>query len=1181
VNPAASNDSIYGWEGDDKLYGSDGNDLLDGGEGNDQLNAGPGQDTLNGGLGTDTLDGGDGIDIVTYAKEKTPVIVNLTTGRTTSISVPINSNNQSPATTPQIAITSAELVVQSTGNNSLKLTVSLSKASTQTVTVLYNTVNGTATAGTAVTNDYTAQTGTLTFAVGEITKTINIPILTDINTSATTETFTFNLNTPVNATISQANTVITLNRDVLSNLEYVTASQFADVVTGDNNPNILEGLAGNDILKGGDGNDTLRGGAGNDNLQGGAGDDILEAGGGADTLMGGIGNDTYKLETEWLSLEQAFVALGGDEQRLGKVTAITGQSIDWNTFQGFGFDAQYDKYQTLGLEVDLQKKQQNQPWVRLAIRKWLKTEDAFTALGGGNQQQNSITHPTTKVQINWLTFNGWVTSQNWAKLAEFGLTYSLNLKGLNQGWLGVPVAPALAGSRIEDESGTDKLILPEGITLSLSGLYPGKTGLAQVLVQLENNLIENNLIIDINQDGVANPSQDLSIVNFFNGNQSGAGFVEKIETKNTRSGLTFDGVNDYVDVGAMTFGGAVTVEAWVFVDQHQFWQRIIDFGNNPGNNTILLSWAGDTGKMCWETYQGDSGTNTQKLITNDVFPTNQWVHVAAVNDGQGNGYIYWNGELKASGNVLAPLNVTRNNNYIGRSSWSQDAYFKGKMDDARVWNKALSPSDIQANMNRTLSGTETGLLGYWNFDEGTGTTGKNLASNSNQNNATLINGATFTAGVPLNTVISGTDIVNNLAQAFTPVTISLPDFKQVTNWQGSSDWGDYDNDGDLDLLITGQDSYGNGIAKIYTNNGNNNFTAEASLDGLDRIQSTKWGDYNNDGKLDLLLIGHDNLPLLQGQQIPGREYFAKVYQNKGNKQFTVVQSISLGKFENPDQFDNISLPAVDWADYNNDGKLEILTSAQLPTTLTGGSLNSVDYNNDGFIDVIVTGLNASLQPTTLLYQGNGTGTFTADTANNLKPTGVTNSNVAWGDYDNNGTLDLLLSGEAKVTRSGLAVDGINDYGSIPSTDKINFNTNDNFTVESWITADPNQPYQVNEDNDIIEKWGSGGPGYPFVFRYLTQTGQIYVARYDGSIGVSIASSTKINDGKFHHVAFVKNGSNLLLYVDGNLEGSTTDTTKNSTQNNSPLYLGSRGINAQFFKPTFRTLNCHISKKPSE
>ncbi|MBO1066004.1 hypothetical protein [Dolichospermum flos-aquae] len=81
--------------------------------------------------------------------------------------------------------------------------------------------------------------------------------------------------------------------------------------------------------------------------------------------------------------------------------------------------------------------------------------------------------------------------------------------------------------------------------------------------------------------------------------------------------------------------------------------------------------------------------------------------------------------------------------------------------------------------------------------------------------------------------------------------------------------------------------------------------------------------------------------------------------------------------------------------------------------------------------------------------------------------------AAWGDYDNNGTLDLLLSGEAKVTRSSLTLDGVNDYGSIPNSDKINFNTNDNFSVETWVKADPNQPDQQNKtyfDNQILEKW---------------------------------------------------------------------------------------------------------------
>ena len=68
-------------------------------------------------------------------------------------------------------------------------------------------------------------------------------------------------------------------------------------------------------------------------------------------------------------------------------------------------------------------------------------------------------------------------------------------------------------------------------------------------------------------------------------------------------------------------------------------------------------------------------------------------------------------------------------------------------------------------------------------------------------------------------------------------------------------WGDYDNDGDLDILLTG-DNGSSRISKIYRNNGNNTFTEQTSiaLTGVDS-SSVAWGDYDNDGDLDILLTG--------------------------------------------------------------------------------------------------------------------------------------------------------------------------------------------------------------------------------------------------------------------------------------------------------------------------------------
>ena len=86
--------------------------------------------------------------------------------------------------------------------------MTLSAASTQTVTVAYATVNGTAIAP----GDYASTAGTLTFAPGVTTQPVSVPLVTD-STVEPTETFTLTLSTPTNATIADGTGVATLTND--------------------------------------------------------------------------------------------------------------------------------------------------------------------------------------------------------------------------------------------------------------------------------------------------------------------------------------------------------------------------------------------------------------------------------------------------------------------------------------------------------------------------------------------------------------------------------------------------------------------------------------------------------------------------------------------------------------------------------------------------------------------------------------------------------------------------------------------------------------------------------------------------------------------------------------------------------------------------------------------------------
>ncbi|MFH2049392.1 MAG: FG-GAP-like repeat-containing protein, partial [bacterium] len=229
-------------------------------------------------------------------------------------------------------------------------------------------------------------------------------------------------------------------------------------------------------------------------------------------------------------------------------------------------------------------------------------------------------------------------------------------------------------------------------------------------------------------------------------------------------------------------------------------------------------------------------------------------------------------------------------------------------------------------------------------------------------------------------------------------------------------WGDYDNDGDLDVLLTGYANSGNFISKIYSNNGDNSFTEhlEINLTGV-YFSSVAWGDYDNDGDLDIILTGVTSSDI----------NISKIYRNDGNNSFTEQTGSSLV---------GVRISSVAWGDYDNDGDLDILLTEQTNintrvskiyrnngdnsfTEQTGISLTGVgygsvawgDYDNDGDLDILLTGYTDGSTYVSKIYSNNGDNSFTEQTGISL--TGVRNSSVAWGDYDNDGDLDILLTGE--------------------------------------------------------------------------------------------------------------------------------------------------------------------------
>lgn len=144
---------------------------------------------------------------------------------------------------------------------------------------------------------------------------------------------------------------------------------------------------------------------------------------------------------------------------------------------------------------------------------------------------------------------------------------------------------------------------------------------------------------------------------------------------------------------------------------------------------------------------------------------------------------------------------------------------------------------------------------------------------------------------------------NNGDNTFSDQT-SIP----LAQCSGTCAWGDYDNDGDLDFILSGRlEQIDHRITKIYRNDGNNTFTEQTAIPivGLES-SSVSWGDYDNDGDLDILISGWTGSPSL--------EALTKIYRNNGNSSFTEQSIPLIGVY---------GMSSSKWVDYDNDGDLDI------------------------------------------------------------------------------------------------------------------------------------------------------------------------------------------------------------------------------------------------------------------
>jgi fibronectin type 3 domain-containing protein len=158
--------------------------------------------------------------------------------------------------------------------------------------------------------------------------------------------------------------------------------------------------------------------------------------------------------------------------------------------------------------------------------------------------------------------------------------------------------------------------------------------------------------------------------------------------------VDLDGVDDHLALpaGQANYTNGMTFSVWAYPVTAGNFARFFDFGNGAGIDNIYLSRDSTNSGLRFKVFNGTNGGNA--LVVTNVIALNQWQQFAVTVDNAGNAKLYKNGLQIGSGTTLAPLNVIRTNNFIGRSNWPNNDNFDGALDDLRVYNRVLSPAEI-------------------------------------------------------------------------------------------------------------------------------------------------------------------------------------------------------------------------------------------------------------------------------------------------------------------------------------------------------------------------------------------------------------------------------------------------------------------------------------------------------
>jgi len=206
--------------------------------------------------------------------------------------------------------------------------------------------------------------------------------------------------------------------------------------------------------------------------------------------------------------------------------------------------------------------------------------------------------------------------------------------------------------------------------------------------------------------------------------------------------LQFDGVNDYVSLSENAITTTeFTVSAWAnhfgqgggsYHGNRIFTQRDAEIGDNHCSVCLATEVYWDGANCAYAGIRSSNGSIQRLTVPEKDY--NEWHYYGmTVNSDEFIFYIDGSEVKSTSNNQLGDYVTSIDYVDIGRYRWHEEnrGFFNGKIDEVRIYDRALTAEEILANMHAKPAGDESNLVGYWDFDEGEGQIVYDLSGNGN------------------------------------------------------------------------------------------------------------------------------------------------------------------------------------------------------------------------------------------------------------------------------------------------------------------------------------------------------------------------------------------------------------------------------------------------------------------